>query len=116
MKRKKSASTLLLAVIPVTFPLTVLVRYKALPGGEETALRELKVLIAKVSGEPHYIDIALHVDPADRSNILLIERWSDAGYYTGAHMQTPHLQEFIKASRAFLAGPPDISFWNREPE
>lgn len=51
------------------------------------------------------------VDPADKTNILLCEEWSDEECYKGDHINTPHLKKFIGDARNFLAGPPDISFW-----
>jgi len=91
--------------------MTVLVKYKTQPTKEDMALKALQELIAKVKKEPHYLSIVLHVDPNDKSNILLYEQWADEDYYKGAHMKTAHLLQFINASRQFLAGPPDISFW-----
>jgi quinol monooxygenase YgiN len=94
--------------------LIVLVKYKAKPGKDSLALAELKKLVAEVKKEPAYVSILIHVDPADRTNILLYEQWSDADYYKGAHMKTAHLQQFISSAGTFLAGPPDITFWKIE--
>ncbi len=89
----------------------VLVQYKTQPGKDSVALSTLKDLINKVKLEPYYVNIVLHVDPVDRSNILLYEEWSDEVYYNGEHMKTAHLKEFINNAGGFLAGPPSISFW-----
>jgi len=83
---------------------------------EIDAIAELTKLIEKVKKEPHFINIKLHVDPKDRSNILLYEEWDDETYYNTAHMKTAHLQKFITDSRNFLSGPPEISFWKNESE
>lgn len=91
--------------------LIVLVKYKTQPGKETQALTTLNALIDLVEKEPNYVKIVVHVDPSDKTNVLLYEEWSDEGYYKGDHMQTPHLQKFIKDSPVFLAGPPEISFW-----
>jgi quinol monooxygenase YgiN len=91
--------------------LIVLVKYKAQPSRENKTLEALNQLIEKVKSEPNYVKIIIHVDPADKSNILLIEEWSSEEYYKGNHMNTPHLQKFIGDSKEFLAGPPEISFW-----
>jgi quinol monooxygenase YgiN len=93
--------------------LIVLVKYKAQPSQEEKALEALNQLIEQVKREPNYVKIVIHVDPADRSNILLYEEWSDEEYYKGSHMNTPHLKKFIIDSKDFLAGPPEISFWKQ---
>ena len=94
-----------------TKDLVVLVKYKTQPAKESEALTALKNLIEKVKKEPNYVSIKMLVDPIDKSNILLYEQWNDETYYKGEHMNTPHLQQFMKEARLYLAGPPDISFW-----
>jgi len=91
--------------------LTVLVKYKSQPDKYEDALSALNALILEVKKEPNFVNIKMLVDPADKTNILLFEEWSDEEYYKGGHMNTPHLKKFIGDARNFLAGPPDISFW-----
>ena len=89
----------------------VLVKYKTQPGKDSTALVELKTLIDIVKKEPYYVNIIVHVDLNDKSNILLYEQWSNEAYYNGDHLKTKHLKQFMINSRAFLAGPPEITFW-----
>ena len=91
--------------------ITVLVKYKSQPDKYEEALSALNALILEVKKESNFVSIKILVDPADKTNILLYEEWSDEEYYKGDHMKTPHLQKFISDSRSFLAGPPEISFW-----
>jgi len=91
--------------------LTVLVKYKSQPEKQAEVLAALNTLILEVKKEPHFVNIKLLVDPADKTNILLYEEWSDEVYYKGEHMNTTHLKKFIGDSRNFLAGPPEISFW-----
>lgn len=91
--------------------LVVLIKYKTLPGKDSIALSALKNLITNVKKEPDYIDIKIHVDPSDKTNILLYEKWASEDYYKVEHMKTPHLQQFMIDARTFLGGPPDISFW-----
>jgi quinol monooxygenase YgiN len=91
--------------------LFVLVKYKAQPGKHEEALTALNTLILEVKKEPNFVNIKMFVDPADQTNILLYEQWTDEAYYKGEHMNTPHLQKFKSDAREFLAGPPDISSW-----
>jgi len=94
----------------------VLVKYKTQPSKSEEAIEGLKKLIVEVKKEPHFVKIIMHVDPNDNSNILLYEEWNDENYYNGDHMGTSHLQNFMQNSRAFLAGPPEISQWKIEQE
>lgn len=91
--------------------LIVLVKYKTLPGKDSLALSTLKSLIAKVKEEPNFVNIIIHIDPSDKSNILLYEKWANEDYYKGEHMKTPHLLQFMNDARSFLGGPPEITFW-----
>lgn len=92
--------------------LTVLIRYRALPGKGEVARRELDALIqVVVAEEPACGGIWMHQNTSDPEQLLLVERWSDEAAYTGPHMQTPHIRSFISRARDFIAGPPEISFW-----
>jgi quinol monooxygenase YgiN len=72
----------------------------------------LKELINQVRNEPNHVNIVIHVDPIDKINILFYEEWSNEDYYKGEHLQTPYLQKFMGDAKAFLAGPPEITFWN----
>jgi len=94
--------------------LIVLVKYKTQPSKSKEAITGLTKLIDEVKKEPGYVKIIIHVDPKDDSNILLYEEWSQENYYNGDHMKTMHLQSFMEDSRAFLAGPPEISQWRIE--
>ncbi len=94
--------------------LIVFVKYKSQPSKSKEAVEGLTKLIETVKTEPNFVNITIHVDPKDDSNILLYEEWSNESYYNGAHMKTEHLQKFMEDSRAFLAGPPEISQWKIE--
>ena len=91
--------------------IVVIVKYKALQNKSVDAITELKKLIEEVKKEKHFVSLRLHVDQSDNSNILIYEEWADELYYNNQHMKTKHLQKFIAESQAFLAGPPEISFW-----
>lgn len=93
--------------------LTVLVRYKTQSGKAEMALQAIRELIEKVKEEPFYQSITIYTNAPSGEEILLSEEWSDSHYYQGEHMLTEHLQQFIRSSREFLAGPPDITFWQK---
>ena len=94
--------------------LIVLVKYKTQPSKSKEAIAGLTKLIDEVKKELGYVKITIHIDTKDDSNILLYEEWSDETYYNGDHMKTMHLQSFMEDSRAFLAGPPEISQWKIE--
>ena len=91
----------------------VLVRYHALPDRVTDAQREISALVAKVqASEPECGGITMLQDAADPTRFTLIEHWPSQELFLGPHMQQPHIQSFIQAAGAFLAGPPDISFWH----
>lgn len=89
----------------------VLLNFKAQPEKGAKAVSELKTLLEKVKAEPNFVSIKLHIDPKDDTNILLYEEWEDVSYYNSEHMNTPYINEFMANSQDFLAGPPEITFW-----
>lgn len=91
----------------------VLVSYQAMPGRAETARQELGELVATVlATEPDCGGITLLQGSNDAARFMLIERWPSQEIFLGPHMQEPHIRSFIERAGAFLAGPPDISFWH----
>lgn len=95
----------------------VIVNYRAAPGEADTAAREIDALVRQVlSTEPDCGGIELLRDAADPARFMLIERWPSREVFLGPHMQQPHIQYFIQRAGAFLAGPPEISFWRAHKE
>ena len=93
--------------------IVVFVSYTALRGQTEVAKQALSTLIATVlSSEPECAGITLLQSASDATRLTLIERWPSQDIFLGPHMQQPHIQSFIQSAGAFLAGPPDISFWH----
>lgn len=96
-----------------THETVVVVAYRALPDQAGTARREIAALVATVlRAEPECGGITLLQDAADPARLMLIERWPSREHFLGPHMQQPHIRAFIDGAGAFLAGPPDISFWH----
>ena len=91
--------------------ISVVISFQAKPGMEEELKQEMMQLIPPVIAEPHCINVNLHQSPDDSTEFMLYETWADKDYYTGEHMQTPHLQSYIKRSEDLLAAPFQISFW-----
>jgi len=90
----------------------VFVNYQALPDRVAEALAAIGRLIATVQAvEPDCSGITLLQNAGDPTRLQLVEYWSSQEVFLGPHMQQPHLQAFIQEASAFLAGPPDISFW-----
>ena len=92
--------------------IVVLVSYTALPQQVATAREAIAALVAAVlASEPECAGINLLQSVADPARITLVERWPSQEVFLGPHMQQPHIQAFIQRAGTFLAGPPDISFW-----
>jgi len=91
----------------------VIVSYLALPGQLDAAKQAISELVSSVlSKESDCVGITVLQDSKDPARFMLIERWPSQEIFLGPHMQQPHIQSFIQAANAFLAGPPDISFWH----
>ena len=91
----------------------VLVSYHSLPEHVATAKHAIAELIATVQAvEPDCGGITMLQDTSDPTRFTLIEHWPSQEIFLGPHMQQPHIQSFVHRGRAFLAGPPDISFWH----
>ena len=91
----------------------VMIHYRTQEGQHQVAERELSTLISRVrETEPGCGGITMVRDAEDPASICLIEDWPSREAYLGPHMETPHLQAFIQRAASFLAGPPDISFWD----
>ena len=91
----------------------VLVSYRSLPQHADRAKREIESLVASVQAvEPDCSGITMLQDASDPTRFTLIERWPSQEIFLGPHMQQPHILSFIQSAGAFLAGPPEISFWH----
>lgn len=98
-----------------TAPVVVQIHYRAQPGKEAEAAREIAALIATVQREePDCLGITMLRSADDPARILLHERWTSREAYFGAHMQTPHIRAFIAAAPALVTGPPEISVWTAD--
>ncbi len=91
---------------------TVVITCPIQPGKMEMARREFEAIIKTVvANETACHGIRLHDDPKNPQRLLLIEYWDSQDVFTGPHMQTPHMQAFLKTAEAFLAGSPEFGFW-----
>lgn len=96
----------------MTEGVTVLIQCRAQPNQVAVAKRELIFIIAKiVATEPDCLGIQLHQDLDDETRFFLCERWTSREAYTRPHLQTPHVQAFIKRTPAFMDGLPSVTFW-----
>ena len=92
---------------------TVVITYEARPGMADVAREELAALIETVvAQEPACRGIQLFQGSADPHRLLLTEQWESEEAYAGPHLRTPHILAFRERAPAFLAGPPEISYWH----
>jgi quinol monooxygenase YgiN len=90
---------------------TVIIACQIEPDKIEMARREFTNIIATVvANEAACHGIRLHYDVDDPNRLLLVEDWESKEAFTGAHMQTPHMQVFLERAKEFLAGPPEFRF------
>ena|SRR5687767_6643658 len=99
-----------------TQPVTVVITCAIKPEMLETARRELEAIIKIVrANEPACHGIRVHEDSRKPQRLLIIEHWDSEEIFTGPHMQTPHMQAFLKKAEAFLDGVADFGFWREIP-
>jgi quinol monooxygenase YgiN len=97
---------------PVTVLITCAIKLEQLA----TAKRELEAVIKTVlAHEPACHGIRVHEDPKNPQRLMIIERWQSEEIFTGPHMQTPHMQAFLKKAEGFLDGVAEFSFWQEVP-
>lgn len=94
--------------------IVVLVNYRAQPDQIDQAQRAIATLVRTVlANEPDCGGINVLQAADDPARFLLVEKWPSREVFLGPHMQQAHIQSFIQSAGAFLAGPPDISFWDQ---
>lgn len=92
--------------------IAVMVSYRLLPGHGPAALSAIASLVSTVlATEPACKGIEILQDASDQNRVTLLERWPSQQEFLGPHMQQPHILDFMREASAFLAGPPEISFW-----
>jgi quinol monooxygenase YgiN len=99
-----------------TEPVTVVITCAIRPDKLETARRELEAIIKTViANEPACHGIRVHEDPKNPQRLMIIENWDSEEIFTGPHMQTPHMQSFLKQAEVFLDGVAEFGFWREIP-
>lgn len=99
-----------------TQPVTVVITCAIRPDELETARRELAAIIKTVMAkEPACRGIRVHEDPRKPQRLMIIESWDSEEIFTGPHMQTPHMQSFLKKAEGFLDGAAEFGFWQEIP-
>jgi quinol monooxygenase YgiN len=97
-------------------PVTVVITCAIRPEMLDTARRELEANIKIVmANEPACRGIRVHEDSRNPQRLLIIEHWDSEEIFAGPHMQTPHMQSFLKKAEGFLDGVAEFGFWREIP-
>ena len=97
-------------------PVTVVITCAIRPEMLDTARRELEANIKIVmANEPACHGIRVHEDSRNPQRLLIIEHWDSEEIFAGPHMQTPHMQSFLKKAEGFLDGVAEFGFWREIP-
>ena len=97
-----------------TEAVTVVITCAIRPDALATAKRELAAIIETVlADEPACHGIAVHEDSRNPHRLMIIENWDSEEIFTGPHMQTPHMQSFLKRAEGFLDGVAEFGFWRQ---
>ncbi len=95
-----------------TEAVTVVITCTIRPDQLATAKRELAAIVETVmANEPACHGIRVHEDPRNPHRLMIIENWDSEEIFTGPHMQTPHMQSFLKKAEGFLDGVAEFGFW-----
>jgi quinol monooxygenase YgiN len=93
-------------------PLTVVARLRALPGKEQALRDTLLSLIVPSHADAGCLNYDLHQGMDDRTCFLFHENW-ESKQHLDAHLRQPHLQAALAKAQPLLAGPPEITLWEK---
>jgi quinol monooxygenase YgiN len=91
---------------------TVVARIKAKKGMEETVNQELMALVAPTRSEKGCINYDLHRSIDDRSVFMFYENWVSKEDLD-KHLAMPYMKSHMEKAREMLAGPAEITLWER---
>ena len=94
--------------IPVTVVITCTIQSEKIEMDKHALEANIKIVMEL---EPACRGIYVHDDPGNPQRLLIIEYWESEDVFIGPHMQTPHMQTFLKTAEEFLDGAADFSFW-----
>ena len=89
---------------------TVTARLRARPGREARLREELAQLLGPTRAEPGCIAYDLLQDCDDAGSYLFYEVWESRADLD-AHLQQPHLKDFLGKSEELLAEPLGVAVW-----
>ncbi len=91
--------------------LTVVARIKAKPGQEARVRNELALLLGPTRAEKGCLNFDMHVSNENPGEFLFYENWTTEELWR-AHINAPHIQNWLKVSDALCAEPVAISLWH----
>jgi len=92
---------------------TVIITCRIKAGMMERAKRELEAICKTVmTKETACQGIFVHVESKNPQRLLIIEYWDSEEIFTGPHMQSPHMQTFLKTAEVFVDGATEFGFWH----
>jgi quinol monooxygenase YgiN len=89
---------------------TVIARFKAKPGLEETVKKEVMSLVSPTRAEAGCINYDLHQSAEDPALLMLYENWVSKKALD-EHLAMPYLEAFKAKAGEILAEPLDIILW-----
>ena len=92
--------------------ITVLVRIKAKPGMEEEVKKELLSLVTLTRAEAGCLLYDLNQSAEDSSLFMFYENWV-CKKDLDEHLAMPYLKSHMKKASEILAGPAEITLWER---
>ena len=91
---------------------TVVARIRAKKGMEEIVKQELIALVSPTRSEKGCINYDLHRSVEDKSLFMFYENWVSKKALD-EHLAMPHMQSHLKRANEILAGPPEITLWEK---
>lgn len=93
--------------------ITVVITCNVKPHMVDVAMRDLTTVGKTVmTKEPACHGIHVFNATDNPAKLLIIEYWDSKEIFSGQHMETPHMKEFLTAAKTFLDGEAEFSFWN----
>lgn len=89
---------------------TVIAHIRAKPNKEKQVKQALLALCGPTRKEKGCINYDMHESKDDPALFLFHENWASM-HDLDAHLQTSHVQGFMKRIDELLAEPPKITFW-----
>ena len=91
---------------------SVVARIRAKSGMEEKLKQELLSLSGPTRAEAGCINYDLHQSVEDKSLFMFYENWVSKKALD-EHLAMPHMQSHLKRANEILAGPPEITLWEK---